>query len=251
MPTTRLEEPLMIDSEPRFEAREASRPERGNDAPQERVASADTLLIRPISPDDRQRLADGFQRLGERSRYRRFLSPREHLSEAELRYFTDVDHHNHEALIAIDPNNDEGVGVARYIRSKSEPSAAEVAVAVVDDWQGKGRRRSLGRRACRSSARRGNHQLHRARARRQSADAQPATRSWTGARRAQRTRHRRADGRSTRDRLGALAAAVSSGRARRYQSPRPCTNGVPGARAREPDRATGARWARIDYRMTA
>jgi GNAT superfamily N-acetyltransferase len=138
MPTTRLEEPLMIDSEPRFEAREASRPERGNDAPQERVASADTLLIRPISPDDRQRLADGFQRLGERSRYRRFLSPREHLSEAELRYFTDVDHHNHEALIAIDPNNDEGVGVARYIRSKSEPSAAELAVAVVDDWQGKG-----------------------------------------------------------------------------------------------------------------
>lgn len=130
----------MIDSEPRFEARQASRPERGHDAPQERMASADTLLIRPISPDDRQRLADGFQRLGERSRYRRFLSPREHLSEAELRYFTDVDHHNHEALIAIDPNNDEGVGVARYIRCKSEPGAAELAVAVVDDGQGVGGR---------------------------------------------------------------------------------------------------------------
>jgi GNAT superfamily N-acetyltransferase len=102
------------------------------------MASAETLLIRPISPDDKQRLADGFHRLSERSRYRRFLSPRERLSAAELRYFTDVDHHNHEALIAIDPNNDEGVGVARYVRSNSEPRSAELAVAVVDDWQGRG-----------------------------------------------------------------------------------------------------------------
>jgi hypothetical protein len=158
MPTTRLEEPLMIDSEPRFEAGEASRPARGNDAPQERVASADTLLIRPISPDDRQRLADGFHRLGERSRYRRFLSPREHLSGAELRYFTDVDHHNHEALIAIDPNNDEGVGVADSLQERTERRRAGRRGR--RRLAGQGRRRSLGRGACRSSARRGDHQLH-------------------------------------------------------------------------------------------
>jgi GNAT superfamily N-acetyltransferase len=102
------------------------------------MSSSETLLIRPISPDDKQQLVEGFQRLGERSRYRRFLSPHEHLSEAELRYFTEVDHHDHEALIAIDPDSHEGVGVARYVRSTSEPSAAELAVAVVDDWQGRG-----------------------------------------------------------------------------------------------------------------
>jgi GNAT superfamily N-acetyltransferase len=102
------------------------------------MSSSETLLIRPISPDDKQQLVEGFRRLGERSRYRRFLSPHEHLSEAELRYLTEVDHHDHEALIAIDPDSDAGVGVARYVRSRSEPSAAELAVAVVDNWQGRG-----------------------------------------------------------------------------------------------------------------
>ena len=31
-----------------------------------------------------------------------------------------------------------GVGIARYIRRLGEPSAAEIAVTVTDDWQGKG-----------------------------------------------------------------------------------------------------------------
>ena len=33
---------------------------------------------------------------------------------------------------------DEGIGVARFIRSKTDPGAAEAAVAVIDDWQKKG-----------------------------------------------------------------------------------------------------------------
>lgn len=102
------------------------------------MASTETLLIRPISPNDKQLLVQAFERLSERSRYRRFLSPHERLSDAELRYFTEVDHRDHEALVAIDPNTGEGVGVARYIRSRTDPTVAELAVAVVDDWQGKG-----------------------------------------------------------------------------------------------------------------
>jgi GNAT superfamily N-acetyltransferase len=35
------------------------------------------------------------------------------------------------------------VGVARYVRSASEPDAGEAAVAVVDDWQGRGVGRAL------------------------------------------------------------------------------------------------------------
>ena len=31
-----------------------------------------------------------------------------------------------------------GVGVARYVRSAAEPDKAEFAVAVADDWQGRG-----------------------------------------------------------------------------------------------------------------
>jgi RimJ/RimL family protein N-acetyltransferase len=96
------------------------------------------LVIRPIAPDDKQRLAEGFERLSERSRYRRFLSPHPRLSEGELRYLTEVDHHDHEALVALDPATGEGVGVARYVRSESDPTAAELAVTVSDDWQGRG-----------------------------------------------------------------------------------------------------------------
>jgi RimJ/RimL family protein N-acetyltransferase len=94
--------------------------------------------IRPIEPQDKDALARGFDRLSERSRYRRFLSPRGPLTDAELRYFTEVDHHDHEALVAVDPETGEGVGVARFIRSLEDRRIAELAVAVADDWQGRG-----------------------------------------------------------------------------------------------------------------
>jgi GNAT superfamily N-acetyltransferase len=99
---------------------------------------AGELVIRPISPEDGAALAEGFERLSEKSRYRRFLSPHDHLSPAEVRYFTQVDHHDHEALVAVDPRTGAGVGVARYIRSTEDPRCAEIAVAVVDDWQRRG-----------------------------------------------------------------------------------------------------------------
>lgn len=57
---------------------------------------------------------------------------------SELRYFVEVNHRDHEALVALDPDTGEGIGVARYVRSHEDPSVAELAVAVVDDWQGLG-----------------------------------------------------------------------------------------------------------------
>jgi RimJ/RimL family protein N-acetyltransferase len=96
------------------------------------------IEIRPIRPDDRAELAAGMERLSPDSRYRRFLSPADELSEQELDYRTRVDHHDHEALVARDPESGEGVGVARFVRSASDPEAAEFAVAVADDWHGCG-----------------------------------------------------------------------------------------------------------------
>jgi GNAT superfamily N-acetyltransferase len=98
--------------------------------------------LRPIRPDDKHLLARGFERLGEDSRYRRFFTPMSELSPAQLEYLTEVDHHDHEAVVAVDDQG-ELVGVARYVRSASEPDAAEAAVAVVDDWQGRGVGRAL------------------------------------------------------------------------------------------------------------
>lgn len=103
-----------------------------------RSRDAESLAIRPISPEDAQALAAGFARLSDRSRYRRFLSPHSRLRAGELRYFTQVDHHDHQALVAIDAETEAGVGVARYIRSKDDATLAELGVAGVDEWQGRG-----------------------------------------------------------------------------------------------------------------
>jgi GNAT superfamily N-acetyltransferase len=94
--------------------------------------------VRAIRPQDSQGLLEGFQRLSPESRYRRFLAPLAKLGRAQLRYLTEVDHHDHEALLAIDPETRNGLGVARFVRSREDPAVAEVAVAVADDWQGRG-----------------------------------------------------------------------------------------------------------------
>jgi GNAT superfamily N-acetyltransferase len=96
------------------------------------------VLIRPIRSDDKQRLLDAFDRLSPESRYRRFFAATPELRAGQLRYLTEVDHHAHEALVAIEPGTGQGLGVARFIRSPEDAAVAEVAVTVVDDWQGRG-----------------------------------------------------------------------------------------------------------------
>lgn len=96
------------------------------------------VLIRPVRSTDAALVADGFARLSPRSRQLRFLTRKKQLSSAELRYFTDVDHHDHEALVALNHADGRGVGIARYIRHAGDPHAAEIAVTVVDDWHGRG-----------------------------------------------------------------------------------------------------------------
>jgi hypothetical protein len=97
-----------------------------------------TVMIRPVRPADAPPLADGFARLSARSRRLRFPTPKTALSPAELRYFTDVDHHDHEALGALNHPGGRGVGIARYVRDADDPQTAEIAVTIIDDRQGRG-----------------------------------------------------------------------------------------------------------------
>ena len=96
------------------------------------------VLIRQIQAADAPLLADIFARLSPVSRWMRFLAAKNHLTEAELRYLTDIDHHDHEALAAVDHPGGHGLGVARYIRDPRDPRAAEIAVTVVDEWHRRG-----------------------------------------------------------------------------------------------------------------
>jgi len=102
------------------------------------------VLIRQVQSADAPLLADGFARLSTRACQLRFLSPKNELSPGELRYFTDVDHHDHEALGALNHADGRGVGIARYVRDADDPQAAEIAVTVIDDWQGRGPRHRTG-----------------------------------------------------------------------------------------------------------
>jgi RimJ/RimL family protein N-acetyltransferase len=87
--------------------------------------------------DDKEALRAAFARLSERSRYQRFLTAIAELSDSQLRYLTEVDHHDHEALIAFDHDSGDGVGVGRYVRLDDRANA-EAAITIVDDWQGRG-----------------------------------------------------------------------------------------------------------------
>jgi GNAT superfamily N-acetyltransferase len=51
---------------------------------------------------------------------------------------TDIDHRDHEAVVALDERTNQGLGIAHYLRSSVRAEVAEVALTVIDDWQGRG-----------------------------------------------------------------------------------------------------------------
>lgn len=116
-------------------------------------------LIRAVQPEDARLLADGFARLSAESRQLRFLTGKPSLTPAEVRYFTEVDHHDHEALGAVNPGDGVGLGIARFIRHAEDPIGAEVAVTVTDAWQRRGLATELLRRLADRARQEGIHYL--------------------------------------------------------------------------------------------
>ncbi len=98
------------------------------------------ITLRPLLAEDREDLADGFERLSEGSRYRRFMTPTTRLSPRELTYFSELDYRDHFAwgVQVVTETGRDGAGVARYVRLPDEQSAADTAFTVLDEYQGQG-----------------------------------------------------------------------------------------------------------------
>jgi GNAT superfamily N-acetyltransferase len=101
-----------------------------------RLADGSRVTIRPVDPGDKPLIAAAFEELSEQSRYRRFFTPQRALDERQLAYLTEVNHHDHEALLAIDGRTGSCAAVARFVRVGAE--VAEPAVVVADRWQRRG-----------------------------------------------------------------------------------------------------------------
>jgi acetyl coenzyme A synthetase (ADP forming)-like protein len=99
------------------------------------LADGGTIHVRPIRPDDGERLQRFHARLSPETIYLRFFSPRPWLSPEEVEWFTHLDYEDRVALVAVD--GDELAAVARYDRLAGTDEA-EVAFVVQDDHQGRG-----------------------------------------------------------------------------------------------------------------
>jgi GNAT superfamily N-acetyltransferase len=111
-----------------------------------RLNDGTRVLIRPVRPEDKALLQQGFEAWSEHSRLMRFCAPKRELNEHELTYLTEVDGHDHAALGAMCVRAHgvlEPAGIARFVRLEPGGEVAEAAVAVTDALQGKGLGRVL------------------------------------------------------------------------------------------------------------
>ena len=96
--------------------------------------------LRPIVPEDEPLLHEAVASMSDRSVYFRFFSPIKRMSDALAHRLAVVDYTDRFAFVAATrrPSGKERiVGVARYDRARGT-DVAEVAVAVIDEFQRRG-----------------------------------------------------------------------------------------------------------------
>ena len=99
------------------------------------LSDGGTMAVRPIRPDDAERIVAFHDRQSPESIYFRFFSPRPRLSERDVERFAHVDYVDRMAFVGL--LGDDLVGVARYDRHRGR-SDAEVAFFIDDDHHGRG-----------------------------------------------------------------------------------------------------------------
>jgi GNAT superfamily N-acetyltransferase len=104
----------------------------------EQLRDGRRLEIRAMKPTDEEDMLAAVDRTSAQSLYRRFFGAKRHFSESEKAFFLKVDFLDHVALVAVaeDAGRRFIVGGGRYVVVR--PDTAEVAFAVIDDYQGQG-----------------------------------------------------------------------------------------------------------------
>ncbi len=100
--------------------------------------------IRPVQHGDREALRRFFETLSSRSRTQRFLAPVRALGDATLDRMTRFEPRRAVTLLAVVGERHDSpaaeqwiVGVAEYV-ADPWPARADFALAIADDWQGRG-----------------------------------------------------------------------------------------------------------------
>jgi RimJ/RimL family protein N-acetyltransferase len=117
------------------------------------------VRVRPLEEVGREAYLAALPRLSERSRTLRFAGPKPGLTTREVDYLMDVGHDGRVALVAEDVATGEIAAIARFAPYAGAPTAADVAVLVWDEWQGRGLGTALARRLVREAPRHGIREL--------------------------------------------------------------------------------------------
>lgn len=101
-----------------------------------------SIRLRPISPDDDEKMLRLFDRLSPSTIYARFFGMVPRFSDTEIQRFTHIDFNNELAIVGtvfdeVEPEGEKLVAVGRYIRLPT-PTHAEVALTVEDAYQSHG-----------------------------------------------------------------------------------------------------------------
>jgi GNAT superfamily N-acetyltransferase len=120
------------------------------------VVAGRRVWLRLLEPSDANLIRLFYWRLSKETIYRRFLAPVKPPANALVQKLVDVDHHDRDALIALDERGI--VGIARYATTRDGDH--DVAIVVADDWQGRGLGTLLIRRLAHIARMRGIASFH-------------------------------------------------------------------------------------------
>jgi len=115
------------------------------------------VTLSPLTPAAKPLIAKGIERVSPESSRRRFFTVRRRFSERELDEMTTLDGWNRYAIGATSagPEGPVGAGIARFARVAEDPTTAEVALLVVDDFQHAGLGRAMLARIAEAASERG------------------------------------------------------------------------------------------------